>query len=115
MLRGAPYCAGCWPFYVKLAESPVSSTVFTEPAPPEAARDTNHQTLVGLARTTVPAGCDCCGRELGGTNQTIEGFRLCAACLGQDVELALKIAKARHQRRLQELALQFQGSTNDGK
>lgn len=110
MLQGAPYCAGCWPFYAQLAAATMS---------PEQTRAvvTSAPAFTESERATGQAGCDCCGRELGATARMMEGFWLCAACHGQDVALALalKIAKARHQRRLQELALQFERSTDDCK
>jgi hypothetical protein len=49
-------------------------------------------------------GCDACGRTLGapdsGPVPQTQGFRLCAACLSSDPELAVALARARHQRRL---------------
>ncbi|HEX3475003.1 MAG TPA: hypothetical protein VHT91_08175 [Kofleriaceae bacterium] len=58
----------------------------------------------GLRRGDPPASaevCDACDRALGaGPVAETEGFRLCAACLHSDRELALALARARHQRRL---------------
>jgi hypothetical protein len=57
----------------------------------------------GLRRGDSPAVelCDACDRALGaGPVTETEGFRLCAACLHSDRELALALARARHQRRL---------------
>jgi hypothetical protein len=57
----------------------------------------------GLRRGEPPAveGCDACDRALGaGPVVETEGFRLCAACLHSDRELAVVLARARHQRRL---------------
>jgi hypothetical protein len=49
-------------------------------------------------------GCDACGRALGsprsGPVPETAGFRLCTACLSSDPELAVALARARHQRRL---------------
>jgi hypothetical protein len=45
--------------------------------------------------------CDACGRALGaGPVGETDGFRLCAACLHSDRELAVALARSRHQRRL---------------
>jgi hypothetical protein len=45
--------------------------------------------------------CDACCRPLGPAPVAeTQGFRLCAACLHSDPELALALARARHQRRL---------------
>lgn len=57
----------------------------------------------GLRRPDpAPAGeeCDACGRALAGPVAETDGFRLCAACLHSDRELAVALARARHQRRL---------------
>ena len=35
--------------------------------------------------------------------QTVEGFAICQACLSSDAELAVHLARARHQKRLQRL------------
>lgn len=120
MLQGAPYCSACWPVYAKLAASTRLSEETRLPEQTRLPQQTRVVATHGPAfphpeRASGPSGCDCCGRELETNPRMIEGFWLCAACHGQDVALALKIAKARHQRRLQELALQFERSTNDGK
>lgn len=58
----------------------------------------------GLRRGDPPAAvevCDACDRALGaGPVAETEGFRLCAACLHSDRDLAVALARARHQRRL---------------
>lgn len=58
----------------------------------------------GLRRGDPPLAvdtCDACSRALGaGPVAETDGFRLCAACLHSDRELAVALARARHQRRL---------------
>ena len=58
----------------------------------------------GLRRGDPPPAvesCDACDRALGaGPVAETEGFRLCAACLHSDRELAVALARSRHQRRL---------------
>lgn len=44
--------------------------------------------------------CDACSRPIDPAVRETQGFRLCAACLHSDPELALAIARSRHQRRL---------------
>jgi hypothetical protein len=48
-----------------------------------------------------PDACDACLRTIDPTQlPETQGFRLCAACLHSDPDLALAIARSRHQRRL---------------
>jgi hypothetical protein len=48
-----------------------------------------------------PDACDACCRAIDPAAVPLtQGFRLCAACLHSDPELALAIARSRHQRRL---------------
>ena len=49
-------------------------------------------------------GCESCGKEVAEDKlQTVEGFAICQACLSADDELAVHLARARHQKRLQRL------------
>jgi formylmethanofuran dehydrogenase subunit E len=49
-------------------------------------------------------GCESCGKEVAEDKlQTVEGFAICQACLSSDAELAVHLARARHQKRLQRL------------
>ena len=48
--------------------------------------------------------CESCGKKLKNNSyKTIEGFIICNPCLLTDVELAIKIAKKRHQKYMEEL------------
>jgi hypothetical protein len=52
----------------------------------------------------VPEGCESCGKAVPEDKlQTVEGFAICQACLSSDAELAVHLARARHQMRLQRL------------
>jgi heterodisulfide reductase subunit A-like polyferredoxin len=52
----------------------------------------------------VPEGCESCGKAVPEDKlQTVEGFAICQACLSSDAELAVNLARARHQKRLQRL------------
>jgi len=48
--------------------------------------------------------CESCDRpQPAAALEVLEGFHLCSACVSTDAALALKVARARHQRRLQRL------------
>jgi formylmethanofuran dehydrogenase subunit E len=52
----------------------------------------------------APDGCESCGKAVPKDKlQTVEGFAICQACLSSDAELAVHLARARHQKRLQRL------------
>ena len=52
----------------------------------------------------APGGCESCGKAVPEDKlQTVEGFAICQACLSSDAELAVHLARARHQKRLQRL------------
>jgi hypothetical protein len=49
-------------------------------------------------------GCESCGKKVPEDQlQTVEGFTICQACLSSDAELAVRLARARHEKRLQRL------------
>jgi formylmethanofuran dehydrogenase subunit E len=49
-------------------------------------------------------GCESCGKAVPEDKlQAVEGFAICQACLSADAELAVHLARARHQKRLQKL------------
>jgi hypothetical protein len=53
-------------------------------------------------------GCESCGKDVSEDKlQTVEGFAICQACLSADDELAVHLARARHQKRLQRLREEF--------
>jgi hypothetical protein len=88
------YCPDCF-----ATLSPEATTTEPTAAPPEPA----------VAPPAAPAAqgdglCDSCERpHPGAVLQEVEGFRLCGACVSTDPVLALQVARARHQRRLQHL------------
>jgi hypothetical protein len=93
MLDGKSYCPACIPFY----------SAHRRRFPPSRGEyRTNDE-----AQRKVDSECDCCGRPLPARAESIEGFMLCPACLGSDVELALCVAKLRHRRRLTELSAKY--------
>jgi hypothetical protein len=52
----------------------------------------------------TPEGCESCGKKLAADKlQTVKGFAICQACLSADADLAVHLARARHQKRLQKL------------
>ena len=80
LVDGRPHCAGC-----AVARASRSGAASARPSPEDA----------------PPAdACDACDRLLGAAVPETQGFRLCAACRASDPELALALARARHQRRL---------------
>jgi RNA polymerase-binding transcription factor DksA len=57
-----------------------------------------------LPEIETPEGCESCGKDVPEDQlQTVEGFAICQACLSADDELAVHLARARHQKRLQRL------------
>jgi hypothetical protein len=88
IIDGNPYCPACVPFYAaqKLERRSASATSQKR------------------APTFGQAACDCCGRPAGAETSACEGFLLCEACLGSDIDLALRVARVRHRRRLENLS-----------
>lgn len=85
LVAGRPYCPGCV----------AARTRKTAPmrAPGDALDDDDD--------AASPDACDACRRTIDPAAVPLtQGFRLCAACLHSDPELALAIARSRHQRRL---------------
>jgi len=55
-------------------------------------------------KVEAPEGCASCGKDVPEDElQTVEGFAICQACLSSDAELAVHLARARHQKSLQRL------------
>jgi hypothetical protein len=80
LIAGRPYCPAC--VATRSAKTgPVRAVAEDEPSAADA--------------------CDACDRPIDrAAVAETKGFRLCAACLNSDPELALAIARSRHQRRL---------------
>jgi hypothetical protein len=80
LIGGRPYCPAC--VVARAAKTgPVRAIPEDETAPADA--------------------CDACNRPIDrAAVPETKGFRLCAACLNSDPELAIALARSRHQRRL---------------
>jgi hypothetical protein len=85
LVDGRPHCAAC---AAARTQRPGAASV----APAAIMSDDQAAPEAGA--------CDACCRVLGGREPEIEGFRLCAACQSSDLELALEVARTRHQRLL---------------
>jgi hypothetical protein len=112
-----PYCPDCYyglPEEVRQAlEEAAAAEMAVEEA--EAAETTGEEVepaaisreeppLVEIPEVEAPEGCESCGKEVPEDKlQTVEGFAICRACLSADAELAVQLARARHQKRLQRL------------
>ena len=92
-----PYCPECWyalPEEVRQTAEPVQAETVEQQAPPPS----------GLPDANADPGCESCGRQLSQDSlQTVEGYAICQACLSADAELAVHIARGRHQKRLQRI------------
>jgi hypothetical protein len=112
-----PYCPDCFyalPNEVRQAaeeaaaaemaaeEAEPAETAVEEVEPAEIGEE--EPPLVQIAEVEAPEGCESCGKEVPEDKlQTVEGFGICRACLSSDAELAVHLARARHQKRLQRL------------
>ena len=112
-----PYCPDCYyglPEEVRQAaeEAEAAEVAVEETEPAEtpgeegepAAISREEPPPVEIAEIEAPEGCESCGKEVPEDKlQTVEGFAICRACLSSDAELAVHLARARHQKRLQRL------------
>jgi hypothetical protein len=112
-----PYCPDCYyglPEEVRqAAEEAAAAEMAVEDAEPAEAVDEEAEPAeiireesppVELPDVEAPEGCESCGKEVPEDKlQTVEGFGICRACLSSDAELAVHLARARHQKRLQRL------------
>lgn len=91
---GESYCPDC--FYALSGKETEKSTAPPVPIPPDKTDQSGEvPTREGEGR------CACCDRPLRqGACEEVEGFALCRACLTTDPDLALRIARERHRRRL---------------
>jgi hypothetical protein len=94
---GELYCPDCYYALPEETRQASEEAETTEPGREEASP---------LEQPEVEAGpgCESCGKEISKEAlQTVEGFGICRACLSSDAELAVHLARARHQKRLQRL------------
>jgi formylmethanofuran dehydrogenase subunit E len=102
-----PYCPDCYyglPEEVRQAaeEAEAAAMAGEEGEALEVSSEEAIPTEVHELKT--PEGCESCGKEVPEDKlQTAEGFAICQACLSSDAELAVHLARARHQKRLQRL------------
>jgi formylmethanofuran dehydrogenase subunit E len=102
-----PYCPDC--FYAlpeevrQAAEEAEAAAMAGEEA--EVAEVSPEEAIPrDIHEPEIPEGCESCGKKLTEDQlQTVEGFAICQACLSSDAELAVHLARARHQKRLQRL------------
>jgi hypothetical protein len=102
-----PYCPDC--FYAlpeeirQAAEEAAAAAIAEEEA--EVAEVSPEETIPReVHELETPEGCESCGKKLAEDKlQTVEGFAICKACLSSDAELAVHLARARHQVRLKRL------------
>jgi formylmethanofuran dehydrogenase subunit E len=102
-----PYCPDCYyglPEEVRQAveEAQAAATAGEESEPVEVSPEEAIPREV--PELEPPEGCESCGKAVPEDKlQTVEGFAICHACLSSDAELAVHLARARHQKRLQRL------------
>jgi len=102
-----PYCPHCYCVLPQenrqaLEEAAAAETAGEEAEPAEISQE--EPPPVEIAEVETPEGCESCGKEVPEDKlQTVEGFGICRACLSSDAELAVQLARARHQKRLQRL------------
>ncbi len=92
---GEPYCPEC---YYALPEETRQAAEKAEPA------EISREEEVEVPEVEAAPGCESCGKQVPEeTLQRVEGFAICQACLSADDEMAVHLARARHQKRLQRL------------
>jgi hypothetical protein len=102
-----PYCPDCYyglPEEVRqaLEEAAAAEMAVEEAEPAEISQE--EPPPEELPEVEAPVGCESCGKDVPDDGlQTVEGFGICRACLSSDAELAVQLARARHQKRLQRL------------
>jgi hypothetical protein len=102
-----PYCPDCYyglPEEVRqaLEEAAAAEMAVEEAEAAEISREMG--ALVEPPELEAVPGCESCGKEVSEDKlQMVEGFAICQTCLSADDELAVHLARARHQKRLQRL------------
>jgi hypothetical protein len=102
-----PYCPDCYyslPEEVRLAAEEAQAAAMEGEEATLAEVTPEESAPAKPLEVEVPEGCESCGKAVPEDKlQTVEGFAICQACLSSDAELAVHLARARHQKRLQRL------------
>lgn len=102
-----PYCPDCYyglPEEVRQAAEEAQAAATAREEEETAQISQEEPAPVELPEVEAPEGCESCGKAVPEDKlQTVEGFSICQACLSSDAELAVHLARARHQKRLQRL------------
>jgi len=102
-----PYCPDCYyglPEDVRQAAEAAQAAAMAGEEEETAEIRQEEPAPVELPEVETPPGCESCGKDVPEDKlQTVEGFAICQACLSSDAELAVHLARARHQKRLQRL------------
>lgn len=106
VIDGDPYCAACLPFFADRRRSALEARSSTGGVSGVSAPASNAP--AETQATLSESSCDCC-RAAAPAGAELEGFRLCSACIASDVDLALRVARARHRRKLQGLRSALEG------
>lgn len=92
-----PYCPECWyalPEEIRQPSDPEQAEPFESQAPQPSE----------IPDPDAAPGCESCGRKLPQESlKTVEGYAICQACLSADAELAVHIARGRHQKRMRRI------------
>ena len=102
-----PYCPDCFyglPEEVRQAAEEAEAAAMAGEEEETAEMSREIEAPVEPPEIEAVPGCESCGKEVAEDKlQTVEGFAICQACLSSDAELAVHLARARHQKRLQRL------------
>ncbi|MGD9037895.1 MAG: hypothetical protein PVF10_15140 [Syntrophobacterales bacterium] len=102
-----PYCPDCYyglPEEVRQAAEEAEAAAMAGEEAEAAEMSREIEAAPELPEIETPEGCESCGKDVPEDQlQTVEGFAICQACLSADDELAVHLARARHQKRLQRL------------
>ena len=106
-VEAEPYCPDCYyalPEEVRQAAEEAAAAAMAGEEEETAEISQEEPAPVELTEVEAPPGCESCGKTVPEDKlKTVEGFAICQACLSSDAELAVHLARARHQKRLQRL------------
>jgi formylmethanofuran dehydrogenase subunit E len=104
---GEPYCPDCYyalPEEVRQAQEEAEAAEMEGEEAEAAEMSREIEAPEKPSEVEAVPGCESCGQKVPEESlQTVEGFSICQACLSADAEMALHLARARHQKRLQRL------------